>query len=447
MTYKEKKDKIAELFNNYTAIKDEDINAIAEVYPLTTQAIYDVQKAAPEARIKVIAVTISKEILDSVGDNVDAAFIAIRNEVSKRFNNELTNLMMGQREFGNIAQANHIVGMTNNAFSNLVTALQQSAVSDVIRNELTYALDEITTGSGNKVVCPELCVAAIIKDTTMDSEVKPWYTHFADYAVATKLYDALQRMTHYDFKLAKRNAGIEWLYSDLEAGEIVSRDDQIPQGLFDNPDITIDKLRTYLNGMTNHFDAVVLADNLGFDPNNFTDKVTKQLSSGDYADFTDRDCVPDINMMLINDTPAIVVRYDVCNCDTVVESDQVALVLNCNHPEIVDYMEKLADIEDRAKEAAIAEYKKRHDKDPKWMILREQEVWTFLGRKHECWGNVYALDPELIEEYIEFLTVDVMTTESENYDKEGSPYRAYYEPEYYRNESNDEEDEEDEDDD
>ena len=95
MTYKERKAKIAELFNNYTATKDKDINAIAEVYPLTAQAIYDVQKAAPEARIKVIAVTISKEILDSVGDNINAAFVAIRSEVNKRFINELTNLMMG----------------------------------------------------------------------------------------------------------------------------------------------------------------------------------------------------------------------------------------------------------------------------------------------------------------------------------------------------------------
>lgn len=229
MTYKEKKDKIAELFNNYTAIKDEDINAIAEVYPLTAQAIYDVQKAAPEARIKVIAVTISKEILDSVGDNVDAAFIAIRNEVSKRFDNELTNLMMGQREFGNVAQANHIVGMTNNAFSNLVTALHQSAVSDVIHNELTYALDEITTGSGNKVVCPEICVAAIIKDNGPASDEQKWHTHFTDYAVATKLYDALQRMTHYDFKLAKRNAGIDLnelcaKYNDRAGSQMVIRD-------------------------------------------------------------------------------------------------------------------------------------------------------------------------------------------------------------------------------
>ena len=446
MTYEEKKTKIAELFNNYTAIKDEDINAIAEVYPLTTQAIYDMQKAAPEARIKVIAVTISKEILDSVGDSIDDRFIAIRNEVTKRFNNELTNLMIGQHEFGTIAQANHFVSMTNNAFSNLVTALQQSAVSDVLRNELTYALNEITTESGNKVVCPELCVAAIIKDTTMHSEVKPWYTHFTDYSVATKLYDALQRMTHYDFKLAKRNAGIGWLYSDLEAGEVISRDDKIPQGLFDNPDITIDKLRTYLNGMTNHFDAVVLADNLGFDPNHFTDKATKQISDGDYAEFIDRDCIPDINNMLINDTPAIVVRYGIYNCESLTEGDQAALVLNCNHPDIVNYMEKLAAIEDRAKEAALAEYKKRHNKDPKWMILREQEVWVFLGRKHECWGNVYALDPELIEEYIKFLAMDVMVTESENYDKEGAPYRAYYEPEYYRNKSDDEEDEEDGDD-
>lgn len=450
MTYKEKMDKITELFNNYTAIKDEDINAIAEAYPLTAQAIYDVQKSAPEARIKVIAVTTSKETLDSVGGNVDAAFIAIRNEVSKRFNNELTNLMMDQREFGDIAQANKIVSMTNKAFSNLVTALQQSAVSGVIRNELTYALNEITTGSGNKVVCPELCVAAIIKESDPTSNEQKWYTHFTDYTVATKLYDALQRMTHYDFKLAKRNAGIEWLYSDLEAGEIISRDDKIPQGLFDNPDITIDKLRTYLNGMTNHFDAVVLADNLGFNPNNFTDKATKQLADGDYADFTDWDCIPDINNMLINDFPALVVRYGVYNCDSLMEGDQAALVLNCNHPDIVNYMEKLAAIEDRAKEAALAEYKKRHGKDPKWMILCEQEVWAFLGRKHECRGNVYALDPELIEEYIKFLALDVLVTESENYDKEGNPYRAYYEPEYYRNKSDneedDDEDEEDEDD-
>lgn len=446
MTYEEKKTKIAELFNNYTTIKDEDINAIANVYPLTAQAIYDVQKAAPEARIKVIAVTIPKEVIDSVGDSIDDRFIAIRNEVTKRFNNELTNLMIGQHEFGTIAQANHIVSMTNNAFSNLVTALQQSAVSDVLRNELTYALNEITTESGNKVVCPELCVAAIIKETTMHPEVTPWYTHFTDYAVSTELYNALQRMTHYDFKLAKRNAGIEWLYSDLEAGEVISRDDKIPQGLFDNPDITIDKLRTYLNGMTNHFDAVVLADNLGFDPNHFTDKATKQLSSGDYADFTEHDCIPGINNMLINDFPALVVRYGVYNCDSLMEGDQAALVLNCNHPDIANYMEKLAAIEDHAKEVALAEYKKRHGKDPKLMMLREQEVWAFLGRKHECRDNVYALDPKLIDEYIEFLAMDVMVTESENYDKEGSPYRAYYEPEYYRNESDDEEDEEDEDD-
>ena len=423
MTYKEKKDKIAELFNNYTAIKDEDINAIAEAYPLTAQAIYDVQKAAPEARIKVIAVTISKETLDSVGGNVDAAFIAIRNEVSKRFNNELTNLMMGQREFGNIAQANHIVGMTNDAFSNLVTALQQSAVSDVIRNELTYALDEITTGSGNKVVCPELCVAAIIKDVETDPEIKPWYAHFTDYAVATKLYDALQRMTHYDFKLAKRNAGIEWLYSDLEAGEIVSRDDKIPQGLFDNPDITIDKLRTYLNGMTNHFDAVVLADNLGFDPNNFTDKVTKQLSSGDYADFTDRDCVPDINMMLINDTPAIVVRYDIYNCDTAMETGKVALILNCNHPEIVEYMEALSNIEDLAKGFAIAKYKNRNgDKEPEYMIVYDPIVWEFMGT-HDCYGNAYAFDLDMINEYTGYLANE-MVTWSENYDKTGNPHQS-----------------------
>lgn len=442
MTYKEKKDKIAELFNNYTAIKDEDINAIAEVYPLTAQAIYDVQKAAPEARIKVIAVTISKEILDSVGDNVDAAFIAIRNEVSKRFNNELTNLMMGQREFGNIAQANHIVGMTNNAFSNLVTALQQSAVSGVIRNELTYALDEITTGSGNKVVCPELCVAAIIKDTTMDSEVKPWYTHFADYAVATKLYDALQRMTHYDFKLAKRNAGIEWLYSDLEAGEIVSRDDQIPQGLFDNPDITIDKLRTYLNGMTNHFDAVVLADNLGFDPNNFTDKVTKQLSSGDYADFTDRDCVPDINMMLINDTPAIVVRYDIYNCDTAMETGKVALILNCNHPEIVEYMEALSELEDLAKAFATTKYKNRNgDKEPKYTFIYDPVVWEFMGT-HDCYGNAYAFDLDMINEYTGYLANEIVKW-SENYDKTGNPHQSAN----VYDDWGDDEDEEDEDND
>lgn len=441
MTYKEKKDKIAELFNNYTAIKDEDINAIAEAYPLTAQAIYDVQKAAPEARIKVIAVTISKEILDSVGGNVDAAFIAIRNEVSKRFNNELTNLMMGQREFGDIAQANHIVGMTNNAFSNLVTALQQSAVSDVIRNELTYALDEITTGSGNKVVCPELCVAAIIKDVETDPEIKPWYAHFTDYAVATKLYDALQRMTHYDFKLAKRNAGIEWLYSDLEAGEIVSRDDRIPQGLFDNPDITIDKLRTYLNGMTNHFDAVVLADNLGFDPNNFTDKVTKQLSSGDYAAFTDSDCVPDINMMLINDTPAIVVRYDIYNCDTVMENNQTALILNCNHPEIAEYMEALSELEDLAKGFAITKYKNRNGgKEPKYTIIYDPVVWEFMGT-HDCYGNAYAFDLDMINEYTGYLANEIVTW-SENYDKTGNPHRCT--PVY--DDWGDDEDEEDEDD-
>mgnify|MGYP004646907457 FL=1 len=423
MTYKEKKDKIAELFSNYTAIKDKDINAIAEAYPLTAQAIYDVQKAAPEARIKVIAVTISKEILDSVGDNINAAFVAIRSEVNKRFINELTNLMMGQRAFGNIAQANHIISMTNNAFSNLVTALHQSAVCNVIRNELTYALNEIITESGDKVVCPELCVAAIIKDTTRDSEEKPWYTHFTDYTVATQLYDALQRMTHYDFKLAKRNAGIEWLYSDLEAGEVISRDDKIPQGLFDNPDITIDKLRTYLNGMTNHFDAVVLADNLGFDPNNFTDKVTKQLSDGDYADFADRDCVPDINMMLINDTPAIVVRYGVYNCESLMESNQVALVLNCNHPEIVEYMEALYKIDDLAEENAAAKYKSRHNgEDPEYRIAHDSIVWEFMGT-HDCYGNVYAFDLDMIEEYTEYLSNDIVTR-TENYNKTGNPFHS-----------------------
>ena len=441
MTYKEKKDKIAELFNNYTVIKDEDINAIAEAYPLTAQAIYDVQKAAPEARIKVIAVTISKETLDSVGGNVDAAFIAIRNEVSKRFNNELTNLMMGQREFGGIAQANKIVSMTNNAFSNLVTALQQSAVSGVIRNELTYALNEITTGSGNKAVCPELCVAAIIKESDPASDEQKWHTHFTDYIVATKLYDALQRMAHYDFKLAKRNAGIEWLYSDLEAGEIVSRDDRIPQGLFDNPDITIDKLRTYLNGMTNHFDAVVLADNLGFNPNNFTDKATKQLADGDYADFTDWDCVPDINMMLINDTPAIAVRYDIYNCDTAMETGKVALILNCNHPEIVEYMEALSKIEDLAKAFATAKYKRRNGgKDPKYTTIYDTVVWEFMGT-HDCYGNAYAFDLDMINEYTGYLANE-MVKWSENYDKTGNPHRCT--PVY--DDWGDDEDEEDEDD-
>ena len=423
MTYKERKAKIAELFNNYTAIKDEDINAIAEVYPLTAQAIYDVQKAAPEARIKVIAVTISKEILDSVGDNINAAFVAIRSEVNKRFINELTNLMMGQHAFGDIAQANHIVSMTNNAFGNLVTALHQSAVCNVIRNELTYALNEITTESGDKVVCPELCVAAIIKDTTRDSEEKPWYTHFTDYTVATQLYDALQRMTHYDFKLAKRNAGIEWLYSDLEAGEVISRDDKIPQGLFDNPDITIDKLRTYLNEMTNHFDAVVLADNLGFDPHNFTDKVTKQLSSGDYADFADWDCVPDINKLLINDTPAIVVRYGIYNCESLMESNQTALILNCNCQGIADYMESLSKIDDLAEDYAAAKYKSRHNgEDPEYRIVHDSIVWEFMGT-HDCYGNVYAFDLDMIEEYTEYLSNDIVTR-TENYNKTGNPFHS-----------------------
>lgn len=431
MTYEERKAKIAELFNNYTAIKDEDINAIAEVYPLTAQAIYDVQKAAPEARIKVIAVTISKETLDSVGDNVVAAFVAIRDEVNKRFSNELTNLMMGQREFGDIAQANHIVSITNNAFSNLVAALHQSAVNSVIRNELTYALDEITTGSGDKVVCPELCVAAIIKDpkvaTIKDpktvSEFRSWYTHFADYAVATKLYDALQRMTHYNFKLAKRNAGIERLYSDLKDGTIISRDDKIPQGLFDNPYITIDKLCTYLNGMTNHFDAVVLADNLGFDPDNFIDKATKQLSDGDYVEFANYDCIPDINMMLINDTPAIVVRYKIFNCDQAVETGKVALILNCNHPEIVEYMEDLSKIEDLARGFAIAKYKSRNGgKEPEYPIIYDPVVWEFMGT-HDCYGNVYAFDLDMINEYTGYLANE-MVKWSENYDKTGNPHQS-----------------------
>lgn len=74
MTYEEKRNIIDKLFNDYTAIKDEDINALAEVYPLTTQAIYNIQKAAPEARIEVIAVTIPKELLDGIDNNVTAAF-------------------------------------------------------------------------------------------------------------------------------------------------------------------------------------------------------------------------------------------------------------------------------------------------------------------------------------------------------------------------------------
>lgn len=438
MDYKERQKKIAALFNEYCSIKDEDINAIAEYYPLTAQAIYDVQKAAPEAKFKVIAVIISKDILDGAEGNVDAACIAVRNELCKRFNNELNNLMMSQREFGDIAQANHIVGMTNRAFSNLATELQDSAVSGTIRNELTCALNESELIDGTKLTHPEICVAAIIKDVETDPETRSWYAHHADYSVATKLYHALQSMTHYDWSLAKRNSAGDAIRADLAAGEVVARNDEIPQGLFDNPTITMDKLLTYLNRMTNHFDAVVLADDLGFDPHHFLNKVDKQLVNGDYAQFNDRDCVPTINTFLINDTPAIVVRYDVCNCDEVMEPDQVALVLNCNHPEIVKYMDKLAGIEERAKEAAVAEYKKRHDKDPKLMILREQEVWSFLGNEHACWDNVYALDMELIDEYVAFL-VKVMVTESENYDKEGGPYHAWYETDYNEDEDDDEE--------
>jgi len=432
MNYKETQAKVAALFNKYCSIKDEDINAIAEVYPLTVQAIYDVKKAAPEARFKVIAVTIPKDVLAT--DNVNAAFVAVRNEVSKRFNNELANLMFGQREFGTVAQANRIVSMTNRAFSTLVTTLQDSAVSGVIRSELTCELNESTV-DGVTIAHPEICVAAIIKEVD-DPEVHSWYAKNYDLATANKLYHALHTMTHYDYRLAKRNSDNEAIHDFLKTGQLIARRDEIPQGLFDNPKVTMKNLLKWTNGMKLHFNEVVLADSLGFDLYHFVDKVDKQQVDGDYAELGD-ECGPDINTMLINNFPALVVRYDICNCDSVMDGNKVALVLNCDHPDVTAYMEKLAGIEERAKEAAIAEYKKRHGKDPKFMILREQEVWAFFGNEHDCCDNACALDMELIDEYVAFL-VKVMVTEAENYDKDGSPYRAWYESDY--NEDEDEED-------
>lgn len=437
--YKETQKKIAAVFNEYCKIKDEDINAIAEYYPLTAQAIYDVQKAAPEVRVKVITVIIPKDVLDSADGNVDAACIAVRNELCKRFNNELNNLMMSQREYGDIAQANHIVDMTNRAFSNLATELQDSAVSGVIRNELTFALNESELTDGKKITHPEMCVAAIIKDIENDPDVRSWYAQISDYTVATALYRALQTMTYYDWNLAKRNAAGDGILADLDAGEVVARNDQIPQGLFDNPGITMNKLQKYLNGMTNHFDAVVLGDDLGFDPNHFINKTDKQLVNGDYAQFNDCECVPTISMMLINDTPAVVVRYDVCNCDEVMNGDQTALILNCNHPEIAEYMDALANLENVATESAIAKYKSNHDgKEPKYAIIYDPVIWEFLGTR-DCYGNVYAFDLDTIKDYTEYLSNDILQ-KAENYDKTGNPYRSEEYPDW-------EEDDDEEDDD
>lgn len=438
--YKETQKKVAAVFNEYCKIKDEDINAIANYYPLTAQAIYDVQKAAPNAKFKVIAVRIPESVLDSANGNVDAACIAIRNELCKRFNNELTDLMMRQRELGNAAQAHHIVDMTNRAFSNLVTELQCSAVRGVIRNELTFALNESKLTGGRKFTSPEICVAAIIKDIETDPETRSWY-HHTDHVVATSLYCALQSMTYCNLNLARRNAAGDEILADLDVGEVVARNDQIPQGLFDNPDITMSKLQKYLNGMTNHFDAVVLGDNLGFNPHHFLNKVDNQLVNGDYAQFTDWDCIPDINVALINDMPAVVVRYDVCCCDAVMNADQTALILNCNHPEIAEYMETLANLEDVAKQAAIAKYKSTHDgKDPKYMVMYDPVIWEFLGNCHKCYGNVYAFDLDMIKEYTEYLTNDILQ-KAENYDKTGNPYRSG--EEYPDWEEDDDEDDED----
>lgn len=403
----------------FCQIGDTDREVMTHVFPHTMQAIDDVKRIHPEAIIKLIVVLCRSS--SASAEYAMDHYTDVHNAVSAAYDAEIEafhNMMALHADY-TYANCKSLPTAIKLAASDIDSAAFSAAIDDRdCAASITLITDNCVDG---KIMHDEICIGAFVEDRMLNI-LKVDGEEFEkiekdDIRIATKLYNTvINASTPWVNNIEKKNAAQIDIVNMIEGGLLTTHDKQMPQSLFDNPQITMSDLSDKLDDIDEHFDAIILGGNDGIDPRDFKVDMTFNQRLYMSRQFIDAAEPLMINhLMMRGDVAAIAFLYKVYEGSAeMYKYAKTGIVFNCDHPDIANAIAMVAGVWDRVEDPVDAQIDEFSNGDNTWHLgwhyPYECRLWDYLLKKEKidpsC--NVIPITAEIIDGYVEYAVNDAL---------------------------------------
>lgn len=402
----------------FCQISDTDREIMSYVFPHTMQAIDDVKKVHPEAVIKVIVVVDRNHYEDDATQMVH--YETMRPVVSAACDGETKAFNDILKTYKDDTYCDHrglpIAIKTVNAA--IDSEMFGAALSDI-------PLPAVITMSTDKYIGPivpdEMCIGVFIEDWLLDITA----VEIDDYMCITSkdadIANAIFKMIvskcgEWNSNVKKKNDPQSGISERIEHRDINTHDKQLPQGLFDNPQITMVKLLKDTDDILEHFDTILLADTDGIDPSDFETDVTFNYRHAMSREFVNEEESLMISHLLTRgDVAALAFLYEEHEgSEEIHKYLKTGIAFNCDHTDVGNALTEVGRVWERIRPSIDTKIDELSGDDPYWHFGWKypyvSRLWDYLLEKEKidpsC--NVIPITTEIIDGYVKYAVNDAL---------------------------------------